>query len=385
MESISSPQSPVVPPTETTLITPAVTAEAVGALPAPVTPSSEYRRIATSLTARRPLSWKLRSACRYVLPYPAKMVNYAGLRAAIAAGNYARCYPVKLGVEVSSRCNLRCPLCPRSSPDARRPTGDMRLSDFTRLIDHLAPYLFHVRLHGLGEPMLNPSLPEMIRYAHGKGIYTNFHTNGHFLTRPNIDNLLQSGLDELTVALDGMSGESYSAYRIGGEFSQVRSGIERLCDARKERKLRTPRVNVQFLVMSSNEHEIPSLLSFASSIGVDRVHLKSVNIAWGKHRGDRTYLPAGSAYSRYRATPDQLALARPQRCSRVFTETIVNWDGTVSACTGDHPGTGTIPGNVFRDDIDTVLFSKEYVEARRRSLSMNFEWCRLCTDARSPV
>lgn len=340
----------------------------------------------TARNAVRSRSWRYRSALRYVLPYPLKILNYVGLRAAIAKRKADhRFYPVKLGVEVTSRCNLMCPLCPRSAEAAGRDTGDMEWSSYTGLIDTLAPFLFQVRLHGLGEPTLHSRLPEMVRYAHRKGIYTNFHTNGHFLDRHTTDALLASGLDEINVAIDGMSEETYRSYRRGGNLERVRTGIERMCSARRELGRGTPRINLQFLVMSQNEHEIGELYSFASRTGVERVFLKSLNIAWGKESGNRAYLPANPAYSRYRTDGAEIELIDPQPCSRVFTESIVNWDGSVGICANDHPGSGRVKGNFFTDKPRDILFGADYVRAREVSLKRGFDTCRLCMEARSPV
>ncbi|MBD3242213.1 MAG: radical SAM protein, partial [Chitinivibrionales bacterium] len=263
--------------------------------------------------------------------------------------------------------------------------GDMDWQSYTQLIDALAPYLFHVRLHNLGEPTLHPLLPRMVQYAHRKGIYTNFHTNGQLLSERLVGELLSSGLDEIFIALDGMSEETYQQYRRGGRFERVRDGIIRVCDARRQQKRASPKVSIQFLVMSHNEHEIDSLLSFASSVGVDRVQLKSVNIAWGEEAGNRSYLPTNPAYARYRLDGGPLQLSRARKCARVFTEMIVNWDGSVCVCPSDHPGSGRARGNVFRDGLRNVLFGSELIAARRRSLRKGYEMCRLCLNAECPV
>jgi molybdenum cofactor biosynthesis enzyme MoaA len=339
----------------------------------------------TTRSDRRNLLWKLDNAIRYVLPYPRKILNYLKLRfVLLAMKTDHRCYPVKLGVEASGRCNLRCPLCPRSEGNTRT-EGDMEWNSYTNLIDRFAPYLFQVRLHSLGEPMLNPNLPQMAAYAHAKGIYTNFHTNGHFLTERSIIALLTSGIDEINIALDGMSQETYTRYRIGGSFERVRNGVLALCDERRRLNLTRPRINLQFLVMAHNEHEIPALTEFAKSTGVDRVFLKSVNIATGTEAGNTGYLPRDKTYRRYREGVDGLELSRKRRCTRVFMESIVNWDGSVSICSGDYGTQRRVTGNFFRDGVETVLFGPEYAAARAKSLRMEYDNCSLCIDAHSPV
>lgn len=338
-----------------------------------------------TITTKRNTYWKILNGIRYVIPYPRKVLNYVGVRISLLLRKpNHQFYPYKLGVEASSRCNLKCPLCPRTS-DLNRSVGDMEFGRFKKMIDKMAPYLFQVRFHGLGEPTLNRRLAEMIEYAHKKGIFTNFHTNGHFLTEELINELISSGLDEINIALDGLTENIYGQYRVGGSAEKVKEGIIRFCRIKKERNSKSPRVNLQFLVMSHNEHEIGALRTFAASAGVDWVFLKTVNIMHGADSGNKSYLPSESKYSRYRTDKSDLELNTQYKCTRTFSELIVNWNGSISLCACDDPESGKIKGNIFEDEIDTILFGEDFVRARSQSLKMEYEMCKYCVDAKSPV
>lgn len=340
--------------------------------------------IEITISTKRNIQWKLLNAVRYVLPYPRKILNYIGVRTALITKNPEhRYYPYKLGIEATSRCNLKCPLCPRT--DAQRPSGDMDFTSYVNLLKSISPYLFQVRFHSLGEPTLHPKLAEMVNVAHKMGIYTNFHTNGHFLTDELINKLIDSKLDEINIALDGLSESVYQKYRIGGSAKKVKDGITRFCRIKRERKAKSPRINLQFLVMSHNEHEIPALRAFAVETGVDWVFLKTVNIMHGSNSGDKSYLPSDSKYSRYRSDSEKIELSEHNSCTRTFSEVIVNWDGTISLCACDDPLSRKIKGNIFSDGIKSILFGKDMIEARRKSLKMSYDMCKYCIDAQSPV
>ncbi|NLW30540.1 MAG: radical SAM protein [Fibrobacter sp.] len=342
-------------------------------------------QVNVSINTRRNIQWKIFNAIRYVLPYPRKIVNYLGIKSALLAHNPKhKFFPFKLGVEASSRCNLKCPLCPRTANTAR-PTGDMDYEPYTKLIDTMAPYLFQVRFHNLGEPTLNPRLPDMITYAHRKGMYTNFHTNGHYLTEKLASDLIDSGLDEVNIALDGLSEDVYRKYRVNGSAERVKKGISDFCRIKKEKKSRSPRINIQFLVMSHNEHEIPELHDFAAAAGVDWVFLKPVNIMIGVDTGNKEYLPSNSKYSRYNTENETIELSKKYKCTITFSEVIVNWDGSISLCACDDPESGIIKGNVFKDGIKKVLSEEEFVKARAKSLKMGYDMCRYCIDAKCSV
>src|SRR5215211_4993145 len=90
--------------------------------------------------------------------------------------------PRSLQVEVTSSCNLRCPMCLVAyRPGQGRSTGALSLDAFRSLLDEL-PDVDDITLQGLGEPLLNPDLVEMVKLAKDRGAVVGFNTNGTVLT-----------------------------------------------------------------------------------------------------------------------------------------------------------------------------------------------------------
>ena len=69
--------------------------------------------------------------------------------------------PNSLDIELTNRCNLTCPKCPRGSMG--RPEGDMSIELFKTVIDSSFPYIYFAWLHLFGEPLLSTELISMIR------------------------------------------------------------------------------------------------------------------------------------------------------------------------------------------------------------------------------
>jgi len=326
-----------------------------------------------------PLSRKIKIFLKYVLPYHKKLLNYIGLKISLKLKKPShRFYPPTIGFETTSRCNLQCPLCVRAREKLNRPEGTMSFDNLKKVIDTLGDYLIHARLHGWGEPFLNPDILEMAAYAHAKGIYTNFHTNGHFLTEKNINKIIDSGLDEINIALDGMSSQTYEKYRLGGNVQIVKEGVERLCRIKKKRKVKQPNVNLQFLVMAQNEHEIPEVKKFAEESGVDQLIIKTLNVVLVEDDTAKNFLPQNSKYSRYKTENNRLEFKKENPCTYIFMEIRVNWDGTISLCSCDDTHGDYISGNFFTDSIKDIIFGKEFVEARKKSLTKSFKMCKKC-------
>jgi len=68
-------------------------------------------------------------------------------------------------------------------------------------------------LHGIGEPLLNTELSEIISYLKAAGKYVLFNSNATLLNARWRQALIDSQLDEYRVSLDATTPESYAAVR----------------------------------------------------------------------------------------------------------------------------------------------------------------------------
>ncbi|MDD5416927.1 MAG: radical SAM protein [Candidatus Aenigmarchaeota archaeon] len=172
------------------------------------------------------VSSKLFYFVKYVLPRPIKFVNFfliegsMKLRLAKPLG-----YPHTLMIEPTNYCNLKCPLCPTGAGRLGRPVQTVDFEEYKKIIDEMGKYIVHLRLFGWGEPLLHKDLFKMVSYAKRKGMFVNFHTNAFFLTKENTKAMVDSGLDDLNISLDGASQETYSKYRKQGNFQTTIDNI----------------------------------------------------------------------------------------------------------------------------------------------------------------
>ena len=180
-------------------------------------------------------------------------------------------------IEITNRCNLRCQMCPLSKEDYE-PIGrtkNMSLAEFQRIMDKLPP-LESVSLQGLGEPLLNKELVEIINYAVSKGTAVYFFTNSTLLTPIKARELILSGLSTLNMSLDGATATTYETIRQGAKFSIVADNIKNMARLRMELQSKTPYLNIMFVGMKENVREIPELIHIAVEWGVDKVTVKNL-------------------------------------------------------------------------------------------------------------
>src|SRR5258708_5470743 len=114
--------------------------------------------------------------------------------------------PRSIYIEPTSRCNELCQQCPRTLL-SREDDRDLSFDDFRSIVDQF-PELERVVLHGLGEPLLNKDLPRMIHYLKARGTYVLFNSNGILLNAKRGQELIDAGLDEYRLSLDGSTRET---------------------------------------------------------------------------------------------------------------------------------------------------------------------------------
>lgn len=284
-------------------------------------------------------------------------------------------FPITVRLEPTNTCNLHCPLCPAGQNLLKREKGFLSFENAKKIIDEAYEYSLHLRLFGAGEPLLNKDLFKIIEYAKAKNMLVNFHTNAYFLDEFNIKKVIDSGVDELVVSLDGASQETYSKYRVGGDFERALTSLKLLFSKRSALRKTVPRVTIQFIVMGHNEHEIPLIKKIVKELKADRLSIISVSIGSEFINSyNLQFLPISDKFSRYFNVPGEGIVFKKERiCYAPWEEVSISWDGGAYVCCNDILKTQAysyIKGNVFKEDTVASLWnSKDYVAFRSSLLN----------------
>ena len=251
---------------------------------------------------------------------------------------------------------------------------------YSQVLEKLSPHLLHLTLYFQGEPMLNPRFGEMVQLARKQNIFVSTSTNGHFLTDKNVDDIMKSGLNHLIISLDGLDQETYAKYRVNGNFQDVVQGIQRLVNARKAMNPGYPFIELQFLVMRHNEHQLGQVGEFARLSGVDKLTFKTAQV----YNFDQasSVIPTLKSKSRYRQTPDgkwEIARKIRNRCHRAWSSLVVTWDGKAVPCCYDKNADHQT-GNLLDMPL-SLIWRNQYYHAFRRQVLKNrseIDICRNC-------
>ena len=292
--------------------------------------------------------------------------------------------PFVMMVEPSNLCNLQCPLCPSGNGRMSRDRGNMGLGAFKGLVDEAADHLILLMLWNQGEPFLNKSLLDMIRYAHQRRIPTLTSTNGHFVGTPEQARaVVESGLDEIIISLDGVDQETYERYRVGGQIERVLGCARLLAQAKEELESPTPLVNLQFIVFRHNEPDLARAEQLARELKVDKFLVKTAQV-YEPAEAD-VFLPPTEQYRRYeRESGDGLVVkGQPARgCKVLWYSAMVNWDGAVAPCCFDKDADFEMGRALDGLPFSAVWKNRAYTDFRRRILADRgaIDMCRNCSE-----
>lgn len=244
--------------------------------------------------------------------------------------------PAFLSVEPANFCQLRCPECPVGMAGGR-PRSPQLLSDevWQRVLNDLVPYAHTVQFYFQGEPLLNHHLPRMIADVQATGAYTIVSTNAQALTQDMAEALVTSGLRRIIISMDGLSEDSYSAYRIGGSLTRTKEALRLLQAAKRRCHTRYPIVELQCLRLRTNEHEWDAFRRVYRSLGANHLCFKTAQL-YGYSQG-HPLMPTKERYSRYVKGKDGLYHMREKWWHRLLTHRLCYrlWAGCVISTEGD--------------------------------------------------
>ena len=123
---------------------------------------------------------------------------------------------IKVGLELTSKCNLRCGMCPL--PVLRRPYEDMEWPLVEKAEREIHGMGLKLKwLHEMGEPLLYSRIDDAIRLFPEASL----STNGLVLTEEIGAKLLSTPLRRIRICVDSVNPKVYPQLRTGGDFDKL--------------------------------------------------------------------------------------------------------------------------------------------------------------------
>jgi len=227
--------------------------------------------------------------------------------------------PLRLWIEPTNHCNLRCQMCPHGEKDAELDKGFMEIDLFKRLVQEASGFGADVNLFMGGESLLHPRINEMIAYCKSQGVPSRLYTNATLLNDKKSEEIIKAGLDHITFSFDGTDKTSYEAYRKGAGFDKTLENVRRFLDKKKTVRGRKPYVVIQSMEFQEHSDQRISKAEFKKMF--DR---KMVNRF--------TFIEPHSFAGVYKADPVKKQARRYSPCAFLWYSMSISWDGTVVPC-----------------------------------------------------
>ena len=290
-------------------------------------------------------------------------------------------YPSKISIESGNLCNLRCPLCPTGQQDKSAKKGFISFDVFKKVVDEIGQYLTVIRLYNWGEPMLNKDFLRMVHYAKERGINIKISTNLSMrMEDDQIEALVKAGLEKIYISCNGASSETYLKYHVGGDFDLVMDNMKRLVQKKRVIPGCHTKLVWLFHVFKHNEHEIAAAKELAKKIGV-KIKISKMRPDMGKEVFETTQ----RALERDRAwmpdNPEFTVVSTKQKkrigCMLPWTETMINWDGSVLPCCAVYSEKYAF-GNILENSFKEIWNNEMYIAARKEILGIKNDKQTIC-------
>jgi radical SAM protein with 4Fe4S-binding SPASM domain len=275
-------------------------------------------------------------------------------------------FPLVLNIEPTNNCNLSCAVCPRSR--SGRQVGYIKFSLFKKIIDEAAGYgkLLMLNLHKDGEPLLHPELPEMIAYAKKKKVARTIHlnTNGLLLSSEKIKEIIDSGIDDITISVDAFSAETFRRLKGKDLLGKVEENIRAYF--RTKKKHAPPWTRVKIMEFGPTKDEIEPFIKKWEKIA-DETQVTGIH-NWS---GGIDVPPT-----------DEISFIKDKQrfpCIFLWYMLVVNWDGKVGLCSVDWKNS-YVAGDANKEPLHRVWQSGKMKQIRQAHLRGEFAYAPICRD-----
>ncbi|MGQ9509394.1 MAG: heme b synthase [Thermodesulfobacteriota bacterium] len=168
--------------------------------------------------------------------------------------------------ELTRRCNLACVHC-RASSEYETYPEELTTKECLRVMDEISNLSKPVIILTGGEPLLRRDIFELARYGSKKGFRMVMATNGTLITEENAKEMKVSGIQRISISLDGPDKETHDLFRqVSGAFEDSLRGIE------IAKKVGLP-FQINTTVTKMNLHLINDILRLAVDLGAVAHHI----------------------------------------------------------------------------------------------------------------
>lgn len=187
--------------------------------------------------------------------------------------------PVKLQLNLTNRCNLRCRFCWLRDFDSTGANYDeidpKRYLEIVKEASDIG--VKSIEITGGGEPLCRADVLGIMRKIKEHGLYGELITNGTLLTVDVIKEIVGMGWDKVVFSLDAPDAETNDYLRgTSGAFEKTVQVIKLLNSIKGEHKRDKPELCVHMVLCNKNHDKIAEMFEFVHKLGCDNLFIEPI-------------------------------------------------------------------------------------------------------------
>jgi radical SAM protein with 4Fe4S-binding SPASM domain len=270
-------------------------------------------------------------------------------------------YPLLVDIELSSLCNLHCPMCYTITEEFAEKVNTTRMDWdlYMKIIDEIGGKVPAIRLSLRGEATLHRRFVDCIHYAKERGIKeVSMLTHGGKLSLPYFEKIVDAGIDWITISIDGV-GETYDQIRRPLKFADLLEKIKNIKRYKEERGLHRPVIKVQSIWPAISETPQEYYDTLAPHVD----------------------LVAFNPLIDYLGNDKQIEYLEKFTCPQQYQRLVIGADGLVMKCSNDEENREVV-GDIKEQTVHEVWHGEKLNAVRelhkRDRGFMESEVCRRC-------
>ncbi len=169
--------------------------------------------------------------------------------------------------ETTAACNLVCSHCRRTEVADEVSPDELSREEAESLIDEMSGWGRTILVFSGGEPLMRPDIFRLMRYANEKGVIVALATNGTLIDQDLAKRIRESGVDRVSISLDGADEATHDVLRrLPGSFQSAIAGAQAL------RAEGVP-LQINVTVAKHNADQLDEMVSLAKDLGAAALHL----------------------------------------------------------------------------------------------------------------
>jgi MoaA/NifB/PqqE/SkfB family radical SAM enzyme len=184
--------------------------------------------------------------------------------------------PLFLFLELTYRCNLRCPYCyvyPAGKKPRLAELEELTAAEIAHIVDQTPPWTL-IFLSG-GEPLVRKDFANIVERAAQKRL-CHIYTNGTMISQADAEQWVAVGVSSVAFSVDGPEGV-HDAIRGRGTYSSTMSAVEILSRAKRRTGKQFPLINLRSTITARNADSLTEMVCVAEKAGADYCTFQVLN------------------------------------------------------------------------------------------------------------